>query len=64
MCLTMCAFAILWLIYIWYGPVEINQYAIIMAINYDITKANVVARDTHGNITMSNAFVMDIHCDV
>lgn len=43
---------------------EINQYAIIMAINYDITKANVVARDTHGNITMSNAFVMDIHCDV
>ncbi len=45
-------------------PVEINQYDITMAIYYDITMDNDVARDAHCEITMGNDVARDIHCDV
>ncbi len=39
---------------------EINQYDITMATNYNITMGNDVARDVHCEFTMSN----DVHCDI
>ncbi len=45
-------------------PVEINQYDITMAIHYDITMSNDVARDANCENTMGNGVARDIHCDV
>ncbi len=45
-------------------PVEINQYDIKMATNYDITMGNDVVRDAHYEITVGNDVDRDIHCDV
>ncbi len=39
------------------SPVEINQYDITMAIHYDITMYNDVARIPIVNITMGNNYV-------
>ncbi len=44
-------------------PVEINQYDITIAIHYDITMGNDVARDVHCE-TMDNDVARYIHCDV
>ncbi len=44
--------------------VEINQYDITVATNYDITMGNDVARDAHCKITMGNDIARDIHCDM
>ncbi len=41
---------------------EINQYDIKMAIHYDLTMGNDIARDAHCEITMGNGFARDIHC--
>ncbi len=45
-------------------PVEINQYDITMATNYDITMGNDIAQDAHCEITMGNGIAWDIHCDI
>ncbi len=43
-------------------PVEINQYDITMAIHYDITMVNDIARDVHGKNTISDDVASNIHC--
>ncbi len=43
-------------------PLEINQYDITMAIHYDITMGNDVARDAHCEMTIGNDVAIDIHC--
>ncbi len=45
-------------------PVEINQYDITMATDYDMTMGSDIARNVHCEITIGNDVARDIHCDV
>ncbi len=43
---------------------EIDQYDITIAIHYDITMGNDIARDVHCEITIGNDIARDTHCDI
>ncbi len=47
-----------------FKPVDINQYDITIATNYDITMGDDVARNAYCEITMGNDVAKNIHCDV